>query len=190
MENTNNINYWKKIKKLKNGQPLTFIHTPKCAGTFTGKILKKFNIKNKGHTLATKEDGITFTIIRNPIDRFESLLNFRLDKSNHSYWPNSLQYNDESISLNEIIDNLSDKDIISFEPYRTLCYWSQNIDIFITIDKLAEFLSVFGYKVNIKEFKKVNVSNKKRGKINEYNRNRIANLYSDDMNLFKKVILD
>ena len=42
---------------------LTLIHTPKCGGTYTGKILEYLNIPNKGHTKYSSLDAITFTIV-------------------------------------------------------------------------------------------------------------------------------
>ncbi len=157
-------------------------------------ILKTINIKNKGHNQADPEnDGITFTVIRNPIERFESLMNYRLNESKpRGDFPKSLHYvyKDKSLSLNEIVGKMTDSEILGFKPYRSLCYWSKNIDIFITIDKLKEFLSFFGYKINITEFQYKNVSNKIRGKFNEATKKRISNLYSDDMVLFRRVILD
>ena len=195
MVNTNNITYWEKIKKLKKNKHLTFIHTPKCGGTFVNNILTKLNITSKGHKQAhPKNDGITFTVIRNPIERFESLLNYRLDEAEPRWdFPKLLHYvyNDKSISLNEIVDKMTDSDIVGFTScYKNLCYWSKNIDIFITIDKLEEFLSFFEYKIDIKEFPHKNISNKIRGKFNEATKKRISNLYSDDMVLFRRVILD
>ena len=169
MVNTNNINYRNIIKK---NLPLTYIHPPKCGGTFVGSVLiKSINIKNKGHhQVDPKNDGITFTVIRNPIERFESLMNYRLGASHpRNDFPKSLHYvyKDKSISLNEIVGKMTDWDIFGFQPYRNLCYWSKNIDIFITVDKLEEFLYFFGYKINIKEFLPKNVSNKIRGKFNK-----------------------
>ena len=83
---------------------------------------------------------------------------------------------------------MTDKEILGFKPYRTLCYWSKNIDIFITIDKLEEFLSFFGYKIDIINFEKRNVSNKIRGTFNKVTKNRISKLYRQDMALFNSVI--
>ena len=192
MENTNNITYWNKIKNLKKNKHLTFIHTPKCGGTFVRNILKKLNISIKGHKRAhPKNDGITFTVIRNPIERFESLINYRLgEKKPRKDWPKSLNYvwNDNSVNLNKIVGKMTDKQILGFKPYRTLCYWSKNIDIFITIDKLEEFLSFFGYKIDIINFEKRNVSNKIRGTFNKVTKNRISKLYRQDMALFNSVI--
>lgn len=194
LENTNNINYWNKIRKERHNENLLFIHIPKCAGSFVISCLKELNIKYKGHNRAEKGDPITFTVIRHPVERFESLINYRLsmyDKPRHD-WPKSLYYvyNNKSISLNKIVAAMSDKDIMNFTPYNSLCYWSKNIDIFITIDKLEEFLSVFGYNINKKYFEKVNVSKKDRGTFNQLTKDRIAKLYLDDIILFKKVILD
>ena len=157
MTNTNNNNYWKKILEQKENKDLIFVHTPKCGGTFVEEVLKKFKIKNKRHNQALENEGITFTVIRNPIERFESLINYRLNESKpRRDWPNSLRYiwKDKSINLNEIVEKLSDSNILNFKPYRTLCYWSKNIDIFITIDKLEEFLSFCGYKIDLTNFPK------------------------------------
>lgn len=194
MENTNNLNYWNKIKELKKNQPLTFIHIPKCAGGFVTNILKKINVNCKGgHDKATKSDGITFAILRNPAERFESLINYRLSEPKPRIdWPKTLRYvwKKQSISLNNIISKMSNKDIINFYPYRTQCSYSTNIDIFITIDKLEEFLSVFGYEINVNEFKKINVSTKIRGNFNKVTKNRIYRLYSDDLQLYNRRVVD
>ena len=69
--------YWEIIKNKYPNQKLIFVHTPKCGGTYTRQILKDLNIKNKGHVKAKRNEGITFTIIREPIERFQSLLNYR-----------------------------------------------------------------------------------------------------------------
>ena len=194
MENTNNINYWNKIKIKKENQPLIFIHTPKCGGKTAKDVFSQLNINIKGHIQAEQGDGIAFTIIRHPVERFESLMNYRLGEDGGSgRWPpKKLRYvlQDKSISLNQIVEKMSDKKIRGFSPYQSLCYWSKNIDIFITIDKLEEFLLCFGYTINLDMFEKKNVSKKERGTFNDSTKKRISDLYSDDMALFKRVILD
>ena len=192
---TNNEKWWKKIKKTKLNQELVFIHTPKCGGTYASSIFKNLNINYKGHLRAKKNEGITFTIIRDPVERFESMLNYRLGRlvsQSRNDWPERLRYmyNDKTISLNEIISNMTDKEIISFTPYNTLSYWGYNIDIFISIDKLPSFLSYFGYNYYLENYPKLTVSKKERGKLNEKSKNRIARLYFDDMVLYKRTILN
>jgi hypothetical protein len=178
-------------EKEKNKTNLIFIHTPKCGGSYVSHICRDLNITNKGHNQAEKNEGITFTIIRNPIERFESLLNYRLDeKTPRGDWPRQLDYvyNDTNITLNEIVSKMSDNDITMFTPYNSLTYWSKNVDILITIDQLHEFLHFFGYNYNPNDYKKKNVSNKLRGKLNNETKDRIAKLYYDDIVLFNTVI--
>ena len=186
-----NIPITELIKNKKNKE-LVFIHTPKCAGTYVSNILKHLNIKNNGHVNAILDRNyIFFTVIRNPIDRFESLLNYRLnEKSPRHDWPKHLiyVYENKNISLDEIVSKMSDSDILGFSPYKTLNYWSQNVNIIITLDNLPKLLEYFGYTYDIDLFKPLNVSNKIRGTINQYNRDRIKKLFNDDVELYNKVI--
>ena len=187
----NSIHHWESILNKKKNQSLVFIHTPKCGGTFANKILRDLNIKTKGHNRALENEGITFTIIRDPIERFESLMNYRLDgKKPWGDWPKRLHYvyNNKNISLNEIISKMSNNEIVGFKPYHSLTFWSKNIDIFITINQLHKFLTFFGYNYNPDNYKKQNVSNKIRGKFNNKTKKRIEKLYYNDILLFNKVI--
>jgi len=202
---------WKKkliedIKHINKGKPLIFIHTPKCGGTFFRQVCEEFNIIYKGHKQAIEGEGINFTIIRNPVERFESLLNYRLGGKPRRDWPKHLQYvyqdsrssrssrSSMSVyaedwtrtSLNEIINKMSDKEMTSFEPYVSLTYWALNIDVFITMDEVKTFLEIFGHTYDESKFYKKNVSKKNRGKLNDFNKNRIAKLYNEDMKLFNK----
>ena len=191
MINTNNEIYWEQIKKKKNNAKLCFIHTPKCGGTYAIQILKDLNIKNKGHNQANENDGITFTIIRDPVDRFKSLLNYRLGEYKPRYdWPNHLNYVYlyKSLSLNYIVNKMSNREILNFKPYRTLTYWSKNIDIFITINNLSKFLSFFGYDYDENKYEKKNVSKNERGNFNYLVKKRIYKLYNNDKILFEKTV--
>ena len=183
------INYLQKFDKTKK---LIFIHTPKCGGSYVCSILNYLNIQNKGHNQSSsKENGITFTVIRNPIDRFESLLNYRLgEKTPRNDWPKHLKYvyKNKNITLNEIVSNMSDEQILGFSPYKTLRYWTKNVDIIITIDQLSQMLKYFNYNYDVNLFKQKNVSRKIRGKLNEETINRLKKLYNDDLNLFNNII--
>jgi len=175
---------------IKSGKNLIFIHTPKCGGTYVGTILSYLKIENKGHKLIKKNEEISFTVIRNPIERFESLLNYRLcDQIPRNDFPNELRhvYEDKNISLNEIVSKMSDSQILGFTPYKTLTYWTTNVDVIITIDELPKLLELFGYTYDTAIFPKVNVSNKVRGRFNEETIDRLKTLYNDDILLYNKV---
>jgi hypothetical protein len=180
-----------KLMDDKINKELIFIHTPKCGGTYVSKILSHLKIKKKGHKQAIPNEGITFTVIRNPIERFESLLNYRLgEKEPRKDWPKHLSYvyQDKNIQLNEIFSKMTDKEILGFSPYRTINYWTKNVDIIITLDNLYTMLKYFGYTYDINFFKPINVSEKIRGKLNQQNKNRIGLLFNDDILLYNMVI--
>jgi hypothetical protein len=179
------------LLKNKNNKELIFIHTPKCAGSYISNILSHLKIKNKGHNQAIQNEGITFTVIRDPIKRFESLLNYRLEQGvPRNDWPKRLSYvyMNKTIQLNEVFSKMTDKEILSFLPYRTLNYWTKNVDIIITLDNLPKMLEYFGYTYDINLFKPDNVSNKTRGELDQQNKNRLNRLFKDDVILYNMVI--
>ena len=174
----------------KMNKQLIFIHTPKCYGTYIGKILTHLKIKNKQHRLAIPNEGISFTVIRNPVERFESLLNYRLGEKNpRGDWPKHLinVYEEKNVELNEIVAKMTDKEILGFSPYSTIKYWTQNVDIIITLENLPKFLEHFGYTYDKNLFVPLNVSIKTRGKLDQQNKDRIAALFNDDMIIYNKI---
>ena len=175
----------------KTSNNIIFIHTPKCGGTYVSSILKHLQIQNKRHFQATPNEGITFTVIRDPVARFESLLNYRLDlKSPNVDWPPNLKYvyNNKGITLNQIVSKMTDKQILGFSPFKTLKYWTKNVDIIITMENLPKMMEYFGYTYDINSFQPKNVSSKTRGKLNERNINRLKRLYRDDIILYNNVV--
>ena len=171
---------------------LVFIHTPKCGGSYVSKILSHLKITNKGHEQAILDkNNIYFTCIRDPVERFESLLNYRLDENKpRNDWPKHLSYvyDDINIKLDEIISKMTDKEILGFSPYRTINYWIKNVDIIITLNNLPKLLKYFEYTYDINFFKPINVSNKLRGKINQNNKDRLQNIFYDDVKIYNMVI--
>ena len=181
----------KQIEKIKSSKKegLVFVHTPKCGGSFVNRILRDLNIPTLGHVQAPRSQRIIFTVIREPVGRFESLLNYRLSESTpRKDWPKHLAYvyNDLNISLNTIVEQMSDSQILGFDPFKTLKYYSKNVDVLIVIDELKDFLAVFGYEVDISHYDKRNVSQKNRGVLNAANRNRIARLFKRDVKLYEQ----
>ena len=181
----------KELTSNKNKE-LVFIHTPKCGGSYVSNILSHLKITNKGHNQAILNNNyIYFTVIRNPVERFESLLNYRLGENNpRDDWPKHLSYayDDKNIKLNDIISKMTDEEILGFSPYKTINYWIKNVDIIITLDNLPKMLEYFGYTYDVNLFKPVNVSNKIRGKINKQNKNRLQNIFNDDVKIYNMVI--
>lgn len=179
------------IMKTKDNKELVFIHTPKCAGSYIASILSHLKIKNNSHIQAVPSDKyIYFTVIRKPVERFESLLNYRLSDVNpRNDWPRHLNYvyNEKNISLNEIVSKMTDEEILGFNPYRTLKYWTTNVDIIITLENLEKLLNILGYTYDKNVFTPVNVSKKTRGKLNDESKNRIRELFNEDMIIYDKV---
>lgn len=175
-----------------NKKELVFIHTPKCAGSYVSNILSYLKIKNNGHNQATPNNKfIYFTVIRNPVERFESLLNYRLDeKIPRNDWPKHLSYvyYDKNVNLDKIVSNMTDKEILGFSPYKTIKHWTKNVDIVVTLDNLSKMLEYFGYEYDVNYFKPSNVSNKIRGKINQQNKDRLKKLFKDDVEIYDMVI--
>ena len=171
---------------LQSKKQLVFIHTPKCGGTYVRNILHHLTLPNVGHSKITDDNTITFTVIRDPIERYESLINYRL---RYKLLPNEFDYvyEDTSITLNDIVSSMTDEEILGFRPYSTLTYWSQDVDI-ITIEHLPTLLRHFGYTYDINLFEKANVSPKLRGKFNSQIITRLKKLYHDDILLYNKVI--
>ncbi len=172
--------------KVESGSKLSFIHTPKCAGTYAAKYLELNKINNKQHNRANKRDGYTFTIIRDPIDRYESLLNYRLSRKKLGKdWPRRLKHalHNESIMLDQIVENMTKREIKNFTPYNTLRYWVKGVHLVLTIEEFLPFMKMMGYNIN-KVFERENVSKKTRGKLNEKNRERIKSIYIRDYEVY------
>ena len=194
------IKRWNDVKRTKPNRPIEFVHIPKTGGTFVKSVLKQTSINNtsryggtiKNHTPKKNTHNINFSVIRHPVDRFESFLNFRLnEKHARSDWPNKVRNvynkNNKNTTLNDIVARMTKTDILSFSPFSTIKYYTQDIDIFITINNVEKFLRFFGYKVNVDSFKKQNVSPKTRGTLNAKTRRRIAQIYSEDMKIYNKL---
>ena len=143
---------------------LVFVHTPKCGGTYATNILKDLGIPKKEH------------------------VNYRLsDKEPRKDWPRHLRhvYNNAA-SLDTIVGRMSDANITGFYPFKSLVYWTKNVDICITINELQEFLALFGYNYDPNNYARTNVSQKKRGTLSPASRARIAKIFKADIDIFNK----
>ena len=182
------------IKQKKQTKTLNFFHIPKCAGSYVNKIVRDLGIETMEHRRPTgNEDKITFTVIRHPIERYESWLNYILNEDKpRNEWPKNLNYiyeNKSKQSLNDVLKLMTDKDILGFKNgYGNLTNWI-NIDIFIKVEQLHWFLSYFGYDYNINDYQKINVSKKLRGTLDESSKNRLTRLFKQDIDMYNKKLL-
>lgn len=180
---------WTNIKLSKN-KPLVYVHTPKCGGTYVKKILSDLKIKSYNHNRVSDleyHEYIVFTVFRDPIKRFESFLNYRISKNILHDFPQSIRIlikEDNLVSLNQLVDGLTDNQILSFHPFATLNYWYKNVDIVISIDQIYKFLSFFGYVYDESKYKPLNISVKKFGTLNQESIERLKNCLKDDIALY------
>jgi hypothetical protein len=196
------INLMNDIKnKLINGSNLVFVHTPKCGGTYANECLSVLGVKTIGHTHPTlttmpkyeaKTQEVYFTIIREPVERFESFLNFRLWKNRVHDFPMHIKIKKETVfknnqeyTLNEIMNELHGFNHNLFIPYRNLKYWTTNIDLCITIKEFLPFMKILGYDISkIQDISSKNVSIKNRGTLDEENKQKIREIYKDDIEIY------
>lgn len=183
---------WSAIKNIKQNKPLFFVHIPKCGGTYINNIIKKTNInssKKSGfntHKPATEEvnrDHIVFAVIREPVSRYQSLINYRIRTDRIGNFSKDIKDCD---NINAYIEKQADDTLTSFSPYNTLLHYSKNVDIFITIEELKDFLEFFGYNISKIQHKAVNTSTRKYGRFNNKTINRIARLFEKDIEFYQE----
>lgn len=178
----------KKIIEENRGKKVAFVHAPKCAGSFVNRYCQDLGIKSLGHNQATNDPNtFYFSVIRDPVSRFESFLNFRLGHNNKFTFRKQLHhvFHKKSITLNQIVNKMNRSDMQRFKPYRTLEYWIKGCHILITIDELFDFFRELGHE-HFTIYAKENVSPKLRGKLNEKNIQRLKNIFKKDMEIYQK----
>ena len=184
------ISRWIKVSNKKKNVPIYYVHIPKTGGTFVNYVLRSTNIKSTNifsqasHPRYKNKKNINFTVIRHPIERFESYLNFKYGKTKHR-----LDTTTKTASLNKIVSNMNKREIKQLKKkFRPIKYYSKDIDIFITINMFSKFLLFFGYNLELQNYKHKNVSDKIRGSLNKKNRTKIEELYKEDMKLYNNLI--
>lgn len=180
-------------KEIKTGKKLSYIHIPKTGGTFVRSILSKFpEINYIQHKQASEnKNEIYFATIREPSERFESLLNFVFwHKENKvlkkNYIPKRLwyTYDDISVDLNKLISMMSDKELTNLKSFQSLHYYSKNITFMIPIKEFVPVLKFLGFNLEEKKYEPCNVSEKKRGSFSEETKLRIQKLYKEDVEMW------
>lgn len=166
---------------------LGFFHIPKTGGTYARTIIDKFDIKYYYHNLPTgDEPEITFTIIRHPIERFESFLNYILQEGvPRETFPDKLcwMYRDKSVTLDEMVEKMTDDElmILTGVGYNKLVEWDK-VNHKFTIEGLKPFLNSHGYHYT--DIHKINVSKKERGQFSSDTKERLEILFKEDIDYF------
>ena len=182
-------------KQLARGKKITFIHIPKCGGTFVRQFIsdKPFLYK-QNHERAKRKDRPCFAIIRHPIDRFESMLRYRLKNINLPQNENlkrilTLLNIMDKDNLDNIIQELSDEELLNFHPFQTLDYYKNEVNLMISFEYFVPMLNYLNICTkNIDTALKINESSsdfKIKYRFNEESKQRIKKLFQKDIELYE-----
>ena len=206
--------------------PLVFVHIPKCGGCFVGSVLAKLGaarvdrlnsadpgnvpgIVDLGHRplsaltsaqqakLASHE---TWTVVRHPVARLESLLNYRLDEAERAWkargpaayrgdWPQRLKSAPPArVDVDGLVKAMTDDELRAFRPYRTLKHYARGCKHKILIADLGRFLAHKGYPTDVSSFPRRNCSTRVRGELSPESKARIARVYADDVMFYERAL--
>jgi hypothetical protein len=184
-------------EQIKNGFTLGYVHIPKTGGTFARWVFEEIpEIKYLYHNQAKEDEKkIFFATIREPADRFESLLNMTFWFNNilkrnllDHHLPKRMHhvFHNKNISLDETVSLMTDADIKHIQDtkaFASLDYYSKNVGLMITIDEFLPTLNLLGFTIK-KQYVKNNVSEKLRGKFSIETKRRIRKLFSKDFKIW------
>lgn len=187
------------IESYQNFQQFDFIHTPKCAGTYfrkffdeDGQILYKGHSKNivfEHERLIPKK---TFTIIREPIARFESFCNFVLTSPVLRDDIPTQIINDSNKSffdLNYMVSQFTEKELSNMHPFKTLDYWVKGLDYVFTIEQFHNAYArankiYFENNFEKSDNQSFNKSTKNWGTFNKQTIERIKKVFKKDIDIY------
>ena len=194
------------LKKYNNLSQFDFSHIPKCAGQYFNEFFKSDSqINSLGHirdgiqsnnSLKRLNPLIKFTIIREPISRFESYLNYSLEYGYfQKYFPYDLlmEKDDIHFDLNYMVKQMSDDFIVNGEGlFRNYTFWTKGMDYVFTIhqfEKIYELLNEnFNNKLNDPNAKMYkNKSSKNWGAFHLGTKTRLKVLFKKDIEIFNKI---
>ena len=193
------------INKYNNLTLFDFAHIPKCAGQYFAEFFKSDSqINMLGHIRDGKKKDLPlkrlhplnkFTIIREPLSRFESYLNYSLEFGYfQKYFPYDLlmEKDDKGFDLNYMVSQMSDDFIVKGEGlFRNYTFWTEGMDYVFTIhqfEKIYEILNDnFREKLNDPKAKMYkNKSSKHWGSFDLRTKTRLKKLFHKDIVIFNK----
>lgn len=167
-----------------------FLHIPKTGGTTVKGLCKRYNIETCKHNLGVlsrKRRRMVFCVVRNPVDRFESFLNYRLGQLNiRPDWPVRIAYRKKEMGLSKVLRRFKSPMITNLKPFRTLKNFVDVSNICFTIQEIPEAIAIMKCLDKVPKLGKANVSVKKRSPLNKASRDRIQRLFKKDMDIYEK----
>lgn len=131
--------------------PTAFVHVPKTGGTYLKSFMARcapdVELPRRGHEHRSL-DREHFLVLREPAARFESFLSMRLNEPRaRGGWPGrTLAFAEaKNMTLDAVVDRLSDADMTNFVPFRTLGYFVNTKSLLVcgVPDALA-YLAAYG----------------------------------------------
>ena len=194
------------LNRYSNLELFDFVHIPKCAGQYFNQFFKYDSLINYlGHTKngKGKKKNIPrhspvnkFTIIREPVNRFISFINFSLTTGHfQKFLPIDfvLKSQDKNISFDNLIDELPDNlikgEIQMFYNYK---YWTEGSKFVFTISQFENLYK----EINPLYMQILNDSNKeirynksvaKWGMPNQTTLTKLNGILKDDIKYFNKI---
>ncbi|KAH8064040.1 hypothetical protein JL721_8440 [Aureococcus anophagefferens] len=152
--------------------PWYFVHVPKTGGKYVRDLLRRCApLVNYGHHSAAR-GAEHFLTLREPADRFESMLTMRLaERKPRLDWPGDrVDFDDaKRAPLDATLAAFADEDLLNFAPFRTFGFYaSDKSTILCRPGDAFAFLDAFG------------------GRFSEASRDRIRRVFADDTSLWRR----
>lgn len=192
---------WSEVINKKGRKKLCFIHVPKTGGSYVQILCHDLKIEYIGlHSLPSnhiKNNYITFSILRDPIERVKSMIRFLISLHRNGHrdvfrtWPKRLSNELDSCNdINKLIYKLTDDELKKICILLGITYkqYYDNSDIIITIDQLPSLLNYFDYEYNVYDYPKRYESTVNLGELNDISKKRLINLFIDDVITYHNIL--
>ncbi|EGB04953.1 hypothetical protein SO694_00116026 [Aureococcus anophagefferens] len=174
--------------------PWYFVHVPKTGGKYVRDLLRRCApLVNYGHHSAAR-GAEHFLTLREPADRFESMLTMRLaERKPRLDWPGDrVDFDDaKRAPLDATLAAFADEDLLNFAPFRTFGFYaSDKSTILCRPGDAFAFLDAFGVVDRDPACAAAPPAPAKaaraQGRFSEASRDRIRRVFADDTSLWRR----